>query len=57
MTRRKPYVHEAAMSDDELSRRMGSTAGRRLQARLAEHGLLDAPHAAEGGAEPSTEPV
>jgi hypothetical protein len=41
MSRRKKFDYESAMPDEEVSWRMSSTAGRKLQKRLSELDLLD----------------
>jgi hypothetical protein len=43
MSRGKKFDYESAMPEEEVSWRMGSSAGRRLQQRLHELNLLDTP--------------
>ena len=41
MSRNKKFDYESAMPEEEVSWRMGSSAGRRLQQRLRDLDLLD----------------
>ena len=44
MSRSKKFTYESAMPEEEVTWRMGSTAGRKLQRRLSELDLLDPEH-------------
>jgi hypothetical protein len=53
VSRHKKFDYESAMPEEEVSWRMGSSAGRRLQQRLRKLDLLDADETAASSSEAS----